>query len=244
MFQSARAVSALLITAFIGLTLACTGAGTTTVVAGERAGSGGCPEGEVCSEKAPSGLYFEGQMLYDEGEDRLGPVLAGGRFDVSFFPSGYALDGRWTVEVEGAEFRRSDGPEPGVVLYGIEAGTAVIRVLDPETGHLYDRLAIEVVALEDIEITNVLDPDSATLKAGCDSMIGIRMIAGDDRLRAFDQDLEVIVPEVDPDLLAWDCFHYSVPTNTTELTFEMEVAGEVWERSMPVVPLEEGEACP
>jgi len=242
MLQSTRAVSALFLTAFIGFTLACTGA--TTTVAGERAASGECPEGEVCSDKAPAGLLFQGQMLYDEGEDRLGPVLVGGRFDVLFFPEGYSLKGQWTAEVEGADHRIREGGEPGVELMGTEAGTAMLRVIDPETGHLYDRLSIEVVELEDIELTNVAEPGRATLKAGCEEMIGIRMLSAGGSLRAFDQNLKVRAPDVVADRFAWDCFRYMVPPDATEVTFEMEAAGEIWERTLPVEPLEEGQTCP
>jgi hypothetical protein len=241
MIQSARSVSALFLTAFVGFTLACTGA---TTVAGERAALGTCPEGEVCSDKAPAGLMFQGQMLYDEGADRLGPVLVGGRFDLSFFPQGYALQGKWAVEVEGADARIREGAEPGVELKGTEVGTAVVRVIDPETGHLYDRLSIEVVALEDIELTNVTEPERPALKAGCEEMVGIRMLAAGGSLRAFDQDLKVRAPDVVADPFAWDCFRYEVPLDATEVTFEMEVAGEIWERTLPVEPLDEGEACP
>jgi hypothetical protein len=228
----------------VGSALACTG---TTTVVGDRAGLlGDCPEGEVCAESVPGGLWFQGQMLYDAGEPRLGPVLAGGRFDLSFFPVTGVMT-EFDVVVEGGSLDVA-GSEIGVgqpssaELWGLEAGTAVVRVVSKETGELFDRLTLETVELEGVELTNVNDPGRTHLLGGCDEMIGVRLLAGGGELRAFDQNITVEAPGViEPDPLVWDCFRYEVPEDTDEVTFVVTAGGETYEETFVV---QEGENCP
>jgi hypothetical protein len=218
--------------------LACVG-----TVEGERMASGGaCPEGEVCVE-GHEGLLFTGQVLYDEGMDRLGPILVGGTFQVSF------------VSVLGSELRSFDVvTEPGlaveevsggvVVLSGTRRGPAYLRVVDRLSGRLYDRLLLDVVKLEGVELDNVSEPGRDVLYAGCEEMIGVELLTRGGSLRAFDQDVDVEAPGgVEADPFVWDCFRYVVPTDTDAVTFTIRAGDEVFEETVPVdAPPPEG--CP
>jgi hypothetical protein len=228
----------------LGFVLACTGESTQTTVVGDRANEG-CPDDETCSDLAPRGLLFRGQMLYDEGVDRLGPILVGGQFDLSFYRSDADLS---YFEVELDEHLDQTGllrDPPGVMLWGLSPGSSSIRVVDPETGALLDRLTIDVVALEDVVLSNVVDPERTTLYAGCEEMVGVSLVAGGGTLRAFDQNIKVTAPgSLIPDPGVWDCFRYQVPADTDTVLFEVEAAGEVWPVEFEVVELEEGQDCP
>jgi hypothetical protein len=224
--------------------LACTG---TTTVVGERAGElGGCPSGEVCAASVPAGLWFQGQMLYDDGEPRLGPVLAGGRFDLSFFPVTGVMT-EFDVVIEGGSLDVAGteigvGQPSGAELWGLESGYAVVRIVSKETGELFDRLTLETVELDGIELTNINDPTRTHLLGGCDEMIGVRLMAEGGTLRAFDQNITVEAEGfIEPDPMVWDCFRYSVPEDTEEVTIVVTAAGETYEETFVV---QQGENCP
>jgi len=225
------------------LTVACFDDGTRTVL-GERAGEGTCPEDETCSDEVPHGLYFRGQMLYDEGADRLGPVLVGGRFDLVFRPVEGEIDG-FDVTIEGDSLEAKVTGDHDLALWGTASGSSTVRIVDPDTGELYDRLTLETVTIDDVELHNVVEEDRPFLYAGCEEMIGMRLIADGGRLRAFDQDATVTAPtEVEPDPFVWDCFTYEVPPEEDTVVFEVEAGGQRWEREVPVVPLPPGRSCP
>ena len=88
-------------------------------VEGERAadiaaGGTGCPEGEVCSDDTPLGLTFVGQGFYDDGGTvRLGPVLVGGTFDVSFYGDGL---GSYDIDVTDENIGPQENGNPVITL--------------------------------------------------------------------------------------------------------------------------------
>lgn len=246
MSRQGHTASVLAASITLGALLACSG--TDTIVNGERVlNEGGCPPGEVCVAEVPAGLLFQGQMLYDDGGvPRLGPVLVGGQFDLSFFPVVGVMNG-FHVETEGNSLDAGDtfdGPPPGVVLWGAEAGVSSVRVVNSQ-GALYDTLPFEVVELEDVELTNVSDPSRTELIAGCEEMLGVHLLAQGGSLRAFDQSVSVTAPGgVEPDPGVWDCFRYQVPLDATAVDFEITAANETFVRTVEVREPAPGEPCP
>jgi hypothetical protein len=227
-------------------------------VDGDRATTGDCPAGERCSPDAPEGLTFVGAYLFDSQSTlRLGPVIVGGRFDLGFrVPEGPPASGAIAQASEPSLVRAASGTgtfgpihettgEPIYVvdgftsLEGVAPGRTFIRIVDPATGELYDRLELEVLAIDDIRLINVGDRDRDVLHAGESELLGIRLVVhqGTEEIRAIDQSLEFHAEgNVQPELMYWDCFSYEVPTDRTSVRFEIVAGGRVFERTMEIVP--------
>ena len=229
-------------------------------VDGERASSGECPEDEVCSEATNQGLRFVGNAFWDDDEELLlGPVLVGGTFEIGLKTvDGEPLpdfdievdDGRiFSVErgagVFGPTTRsgRALHPVDGhMVLSGIGPGSTLIRIVDPDTGELFDRLRVEAYEIEDISITNMNDPQRSYVVAGCDEMLAVRLLAkdGDVELRAFDQSVQLRAEgQVRAEPEFWDCFNYRAPEGRAEVSVEVEAAGKTFARALEVRTLAE-----
>lgn len=229
-------------------------------VDGERATTGECPEGEVCSDATPAGITFVGNAFYDESMLQLGPVLVNGTFDVGLKSAdGQPLpDYAFSIE-DGAVLAADNGlgvfgptTDEGEPLYvvddhltltGMGSGETYLRITDPATGELFDRILIEAYFVEDVRVVNVTEPDRDHLLAGCEQMVGVRLLAnnGSDELRAFDQSVQIRVDDgtVSDEPQFWDCFLYDVPAERTEVTFYVDAVGETYVRTMPVRTLEE-----
>ncbi len=217
--------------------LACVG-----TVEGERLANGGaCPEGEVCVE-GHEGLIFTGQVLYDEGLDRLGPILVGGTFQLAFTSLTGDLRSFDVVTERGLGVEAVVGGK--VTLVSDAPGDAYVRVVDRASGRLYDRLLVEMVEIEDVALDNVEEPGREVLYAGCEEMIGVDLIAGGGTLRAFDQDVDVDAPGgVVADPFVWDCFRYVVPLDQSEVTFTIRAGDGTFVETRPVEP-PPVEGCP
>jgi hypothetical protein len=220
--------------------LACVG-----VAEGERMANGGaCPAGEVCVEEH-GGLLFTGQVFYDDQMERLGPVLVGGTFRVSFASAGKVPMRAFEVVTEpGLQVEEVNGGR--VTLSGVQTGPSYLRVVDRETGALYDRLLLDVVQIESVSFDNVTEPGRPVLYAGCEEMIGIELLAsgGGASIRAFDQNVDLEAPGgVEADPFVWDCFRYVVPVDRSEVTFTVRTGDQVFEQTVSIEePPPEG--CP
>ncbi|MCZ7687367.1 MAG: hypothetical protein M5U28_54965 [Sandaracinaceae bacterium] len=144
-------------------------------VDGERAATGECPAGETCSSATPEGLEFVGRALFDEPTLRLGPVLVGGSFELGLrtqdgaplpaFAASSSTNGVRVTVGDGVFGPTTEDGEPYylvdsyLVLRATSAGVAQIRVTDPATGELYDRLSIEAVELDSVNVVVAQDPD-------------------------------------------------------------------------------------
>ena len=230
--------------------------GCLTEVNGERATSG-CPEGEVCNPQTPNGLSFTGQMFYDEGGvERLGPLLVGGTFDVSF----RSLDGELGVyEVDSDDpsvmtVRKGEGAQvleldvyEGAEVRGVSEGIANLRVVDGRN-RLYDRLAMQVYEIDDVELHNVSEPTRPELIAGCDEMLGVHLLVEDSGtpLRAFDSSVTVRVNDeaLVAENGAWDCFVYRPPEEEREVTVVVKAGNRSFEIVYDVRERYPDEACP
>lgn len=241
--QVRRRISIVAFSAVVGFTLACE-AGTTSVEGDRASHDGGCPEGQVCDESV-GGLMFLGQSLYDEGWDHLGPVLVGGRFDLSFFTPGSAEVGSFDVQIDGGALSVGDLEEQGVELWGEVEGDAIVQIVDAESGALLDQLTLRTVLIDDVELKNVSEPSRPHLLGGCDEMIGVRLVADGGLLRAFDQNVRIEGPgDIAPEPLVWDCFRATIPTGVDEASFTITAGGETFVVTFDVEEPGPGEQCP
>jgi hypothetical protein len=121
---------------------------------GDRAVTGECPRGEVCSDDTPHGLHFEGASFGDEllafGPP---PTLVGGTQNIRLtYDGNRTLDRPYIADDEGGagvEVVSTNGPI--VTLRGASRRTNYLRITDPE-GALYDRKLLEGASLTSIRI--------------------------------------------------------------------------------------------
>lgn len=132
---------------------ACTG--------GERANSGQCPAGEVCSPATPRGLHFIGDIAADEVLGSLAAPAAtaiGGTQEIALqYDRGdgvlIALDLPFTADDDGGLGVKVDGTHGSVVtLRGVASRTNYLRVVDPATSELYDRKEMTGAALDSLAL--------------------------------------------------------------------------------------------
>lgn len=121
---------------------------------GERTSTGACPAGEVCSTTT-SGLFFVG--TFDEGDGgprHIGSIVVGGIERAQLragadrdTASAFAGDVR--VLSDTPEVLTVDDAHDGTaVLHGVAPGTAFLRVVENGSGHLVDRVAVNVIDFE------------------------------------------------------------------------------------------------
>lgn len=239
--------AAITLSPFILFTLAC-----FSEVPGDRA-QAGCPAEEVCSPETPSGLFFSGEAFYDEvGLIRLGPVLAGGSFDLGYRPMEGWMGDADVVSSDGAVMTAEglrDRPDllsvGGVRVRGVSEGEAMVRVVDAK-GRLYDRLPMSIYAMDHVDVHNLLEPDVDVLITGCEAMMGIHLMVKDGALdiRAFDKGMWVTAngEAVASEGGTWDCFRFVPGEDAVEL--EVNAGGESFSFGYKVRPLGEYETCP
>lgn len=222
-------------------------------VDGERAETGSCPEGEVCSAATPEGLRFIGHAFWDDETIRLGPVLVGGTFDLGIRtvdgsplpefdvevedPGVFAAEPGGAFALDGFDWDPDRRPHAALTLYGRGEGSTRVRIVDRETGELLDRLRVEAYEIGDVSVTNMNDPGRDYLIAGCEELLAVRLLVKgtDQQVRGFDQSVKLRADGVvrqEPDI--WDCFAYTAPNDRTEITVEVETAGKTFTRILEV----------
>lgn len=127
---------------------------------GERAMTGACPAGEVCSPATPRGLQFVGAGLVDrillEGPS---PTAIGGTQDIALQYERddgvlIALDLPYNADDDGGAGVTIDGTSGSVVtVRGHGSRTNYLRIVDDANGGLMDRKQLTGAALETIELT-------------------------------------------------------------------------------------------
>ncbi len=202
---------------------------------GQRATTGECPEGEICSDLAPDGVYFLGAPFSDDiGEGGLSPTAVGGTQTVT------ALSGLDTTSPPFAESfdAVTADPEiakvglvtpPSLVLHGVSEGNTLLRLLEPGTEKLLDRIQIHILPATRLtiyprELAYLIDGQSPwALLAGSTPEIVIRL-QDSEGFRVVDESLSV---EPSGDVVmqtAWDLVEVSVP-NSGELSFQGMATG-------------------
>ena len=128
--------------------------------AGERADTGQCPAGEVCSPNTPNGLHFIGNTLSDELIGGNGPAATaiGGTQDVALeYDRGdgvrIALNLPYEADDDGGLGVTVVHTSGSVVtVKGARSRSNYLRILDPATGELYDRYSVTGAALTSMRL--------------------------------------------------------------------------------------------
>jgi hypothetical protein len=128
--------------------------------AGERADTGECPAGEVCSPATPRGLHFIGNDLSDELFGGNGPAATaiGGTQEVALeYDRGngdrIALNLPYEADDDGGLGVTVVTHAGSVVtVKGAKARSNYLRIVDPATGELYDRYELTGAALESMRL--------------------------------------------------------------------------------------------
>jgi hypothetical protein len=235
-------------------------------VDGERASTGECPAGEVCSQATEQGLHFIGHAFFDDSDTLLlGPVMVGGTFELGIKTADggplpefafEAEDGTvFDVELGNGQFGPTVANKPlyrvdsHLALTGLSEGRTNIRITDADTGELFDRIAIDAYEISDIELSNMNDPGREYVIGGCDELLAVRLVAtnGTREIRGFDQSLSLRAEgSVSAEPQFWDCFRYAVPEGKAEVEIEVEAASRVFTKTVEVRTLADVElsACP
>jgi hypothetical protein len=159
---------------------------------GDRAESGHCPAGEVCSPDTPSGLYFKGPGFADVFLNYdVRPTAVGGQQTIQISPAGL-FEHLENFDAESTEpaFSVSRVAPPEVTIQADAAGSAYLRIFEPLTGALYDRLMVSSREVETIEVEPIVfessfddDPLYPPLYWGGDALPWIaRLYGGSSRL--------------------------------------------------------------
>lgn len=128
--------------------------------AGERADTGECPAGEVCSPDTPRGLHFIGNTLADELFGGNGPAATaiGGTQEIALeYDRGdgnrIALNLPYDADDDGGLGVTVVSHSGSVVtVKGAKARTNYLRITDPQTGELYDRYELTGAALTSMRL--------------------------------------------------------------------------------------------
>lgn len=128
--------------------------------AGERAITGKCPAGEVCSSQTPEGLQFIGASFSDTmflgGPS---PTAIGGtqrvqlEYHRTLWDTDIPLDVPFDAAVDsgsGVGVETIQGSV--VVLRGVASGSDYLRITDPVTGELFDRKTVGAAAIDSISL--------------------------------------------------------------------------------------------
>ena len=207
----------------------------------------GCPEAS-CSDTTPQGLTFVGAGFWDDTSPHLGPIIAGGTFDLGLRRTEGGALPAFTVETSDPSvltaavgvgaYQQSGGLSTPVtdhvVLTAHQPGRSHVRVLDSQ-GALMDRILLNVETIERVEVLNVNDPGRDHLEAGTEELIGVRLIVGGAQRRAIDQEVSLSVEGVvQPENMYWDCFTYQVPLDRDEVTFTARSGDVVEHVTFPI----------
>ncbi len=139
---------------------------------GERANSGECPAGEVCSPETPRGLHFIGNAIADQVLGTLfGPAATavGGTQEIALewdrgdgvlvaFTLPYMAD---DDAANGVEVASTSGSV--VTVRGVGSRKNYLRIVEPQFDELYDRYELTGAAIESISL---IGTDLETLPPG------------------------------------------------------------------------------
>jgi len=109
----------------------------------------GCPEDEVCSDQTPSGLSFRAQPLADVLGQQIRPIAVGGTLSISLIDlrTGEELTAPWTPKLTRDGFEITDQLRNTLRLRATAPSRAFLRIVDGRNDELYDRHAIEAIAM-------------------------------------------------------------------------------------------------
>lgn len=194
-------------------------------LAGERSQTGNCPPGETCSDKTPNGLALLGTKL---GDNPLGPMqplatAVAGTQQLTVVTGATGGAPAFTLPFDATTTSPSlavtDVAPPKLTVEGLAAGTSDLRLVEPGTQLLYDRLPLAVAAVATVDLRPLVysvatsDADFAAnsgagwamLAGGTDDLL-VRLGAGDGT-RIVDQRMTIAATGsafASGQMLAWD----------------------------------------
>ena len=190
---------------------------------GERAETGECPPGEICSDDTPSGLNFDGASLSDGFLD-FGPhpTLVGGTqaIRLEYAPDAFGfrpLDLPYLADDEGGRGVKVDHTSGSVVtLRGVAAGSNYLRITDPG-GDLYDRKQVSGARLTEIRVvptrSESIVPGEAVVFAPGAQDVTVALVGeteGGGRVRAVDESMTIALPGANR--TRWDTLRFAAAT--------------------------------
>jgi len=124
---------------------------------GLRASTDSCPPGEVCSDVTPDGLVFSGSLFTGEFGyiDRSVKVTAAGgaqTIQVRLNESDEPPPAPFAAEMAGAGWAVAWSDDSEVLVSATSAGVGFLRIADPDSNELYDKVELESRAVERIEL--------------------------------------------------------------------------------------------
>lgn len=208
---------------------------------GERAGSANCwsgdceptcPAGETCSPDTPSGLHFSGAPLFDRFDGGPRTTAAGGVQRIGVLRSStlgdYFESSFDAVTTDAFEVAELSPPEVDVLA--TSEGSGYLRILEPGTDNLYDRVELHAAAVEVIEMTPAgkawvdsgVPVDGWSLLAGTEVQIGVRLRGSDPGDALVDESMTVDVKSgaaPGADSQVWDVVNV-IPDASGEVTLQ------------------------
>jgi hypothetical protein len=173
---------------------------------GERARTGECPPEEVCSDDTPDGLYFRGAPFAGSGRS-VKRIAVGGTQSITVLEgrgdSGDRFVAPFDATISSPMLVDKVGPAD-LVVTAEEAGSAYLRINDPDTGELYDRVTVRSSEIDTLEISahGYADEDARLFAQGRPVVV-VRMTSeGGDRL--VDEGIEFAADDADVSRDSWD----------------------------------------
>ncbi len=218
---------------------------------GDGAASGDltCPEGETCSSKTPDGLWFSGAGFFDELFDE-GPhtIASGGTQTITVLASNTSIDhftNPFHAETASPLVVEDTNP-PTVTVRAEGSGSSYLRIVDPGSLDLYDRISIGVASIASIRVTPVeatwFDPGAAfdldwALFAGASLDLGVVLRDSSDN-RLVDESLTFTISggaSENGSQGTWDTSSITIGSFGTADVFAQSGGGDTFSHNMPIV---------
>jgi len=131
---------------------------TACVTGGQRANTGDCPAGEVCSSKTPNGLLFRGPRFADDflAVDRSVKTTAqGGAQTLSVLEGGYGtpLTLPFDASIDSGPLAVAGQVGNTVQLAASGGGSSMLRITDPADGSLFDRVSVDARPIASVSVS-------------------------------------------------------------------------------------------
>ena len=166
-----------------------------------------CPAGETCSPNTPDGLHFGGAPTCSSTLSNAPLMTAvGGTQTITISGLGTLP---FEVAVDGDAFTAVPAVGTAVTITGVHDGSAELRILEPGTGQLYDRisLAAATAASAQLDVCGGWWFDEApahAIWAGTSSALQVRLVPAGGGVLA-DQTMAIAMPP-SATRYAWDSF--------------------------------------
>jgi len=216
---------------------------------GERADTGMCPEGEICSSSTPEGLRFYGPLLGGTLDNAAHPVAIGGSESIAFEDSrnsSFTLPPHRTVSSAPSIVEVLAASNGRAVLRGAAAGEARIRVLDTDE-RLLDRIAVSAQPLSSVSLAAPLlvrDDRPFAFVPGT-QLVSVQLLSATGA-RLVDEGLVFGASSASYTVASgtWDTVELEVPASGSA-TLELTTVGRSFEVQVPVAgPIDDIEVSP